>query len=173
MWFDDAVVWTDAWTPQTSFDLATGAQRWSYQLPLIDTGGNSVGAATQAGENVVITSKGFLNENPGGLQVIDRNGQPRFVVNELPLASPGDVLTAPFVSDGAGHLFAAEQTVTGPKVITITAADSQLNAPATVCSRVDCGAGMVDLTSDPENCGACGVQCSDWKLTTCSFGACR
>jgi hypothetical protein len=55
-------------------------------------------------------------------------------------------------------------------MIEITTADADLNAPATLCSRTDCGAGSVDLASDAQNCGGCGKVCPADQ--SCFEGSC-
>ena len=48
--------------------------------------------------------------------------------------------------------------------------DSGTSQPPETCTQTLCGADCVDTSSDPNNCGACGVACNTDE--TCSNGQC-
>jgi hypothetical protein len=132
-------------------DARTGMIRWSVPLA-----GQRATQLALSGDALVANSSVVANGiiQKQGVVVIAPDHTIRFAQRSLP---PG----GPLLSDGQGHLLSGS--------ISLTLADATLHAPATVCSRVDCGVGAVDLASDPANCGGCGVTCT---TGSCQFGMC-
>ena len=81
-------------------------------------------------------------------------------------------LTIPLISDGAGHLIGIGQ-LDKQYLVRIDAADGDLSAPPTQCSRAHCepGQAMIDLAFDANHCGACGHACESGH--GCRFGVCE
>ncbi|PVH78334.1 hypothetical protein DL98DRAFT_590458 [Cadophora sp. DSE1049] len=83
----------------------------------------------------------------------------------LPAVLPKRDNPAKTVPAYASACSGAVTTVTVSTTVTVPAEASCTEAPKTDT----CGDQCVDLTSDPENCGACGVTCSSG---TCTNGVC-
>ena len=49
--------------------------------------------------------------------------------------------------------------------------DSGTQPPPSTCTQTTCGSDCVDITSDPQNCGGCGLACATTE--TCSNGQCQ
>jgi len=136
---------------------------WSALLP----GYGARGLRLDPSGTKVIVSVGL------GVLVFDATGQLAFTQPNVPFteSTTAQDETA-WVADDAGRLYAAIDYGNHLEVLTISTADTSFTAPPTLCSRIDCGDGVVvDLATDAGNCGTCGRRCGDGNA--CVAGACQ
>jgi hypothetical protein len=156
-----------------ALDPATGTQRWSYSTsqPLIPLGPDRSRVQVLAG--ALVYSQRQLGgpswttaEGPqwlGETATLGLDGAPRLVLRGIP---DGLVPTSPFAADAQGHLYGAA----GSTLVRLSLPGATLEAPPTRCSRLDCGGGEVDLSSDPAHCGRCQRECA--TAQRCLAGEC-
>jgi hypothetical protein len=155
-----------------AFDLASGAQRWAYSTtqPLLPIGPDRSRVQVLAGA-LVYSQRQLPSWIPseadvpwaGETATLGLDGTPRLVLRGIP---NGLTPTSPFTADAQGHLFAAG----GSTLVRLSLPGATLEAPPTRCSRLECGGGEVDLSSDPAHCGRCQHACTTTQR--CLAGAC-
>jgi hypothetical protein len=140
-----------------ALDAASGAERWSWNRLAAGVAATVTGLEV-AGDALIVTT---YRVQPR-VRVLGADGAQRL---DLPLY--GTTPTSGFVATSDGALVGAQQRM----LYTVQTADAALHAPARVCTRVDCGHGVVDLAVDASNCGQCGRSCAAGE--TCRGGGCE